>query len=158
MSLSAELRYALDHLRIMNRYAAYAHAVDTSDGDAYADCYTEDGWTDISSFEAARKLAAAGLVSFMDERGVIRGRENLRKAGGLVKLHHLIGNIFVRSIEGDRAKCSAYFVVFAPDDGKVEHFGRYEDELVRCADGEWRLQTHMDIALYERDRPLPPLA
>jgi hypothetical protein len=148
----------VDHLLILNRYAAYAHAVDTNDGDAYADCYTPDGWTDISSFKTVPKLAAAGLLSFMDERGVIKGRENLRKSASIVKLHHLIANVFIRSIEGDRARGSAYFVVFAPDDGRVEHYGRYEDELVRCPDGQWRLASRVDVALYERDRPLPPLA
>jgi hypothetical protein len=148
----------VDHLLILNRYAAYAYAVDTNDGDAYADCYTVDGWTDISSFKTVPRLAAAGLLSFMDERGVIKGRENLRKSASIVKLHHLIANVFIRSIEGDRARGSAYFVVFAPDDGRVEHYGRYEDELVRCPDGQWRLASRVDVALYERDRPLPPLA
>lgn len=152
-----DLQYALDHLAILNLYAAYAHAVDANDGDAYADCYTADGWTDISSFRTARELARTGQLSFADEKGVIRGRDNLRKAGNLVQLHHLIGNVLVRGIEGDRATCSAYFIVFAPDDGRVEHYGRYESELVRCEDGGWRFASHVDVALYERDR-LPPLA
>src|SRR5262245_49731463 len=133
------LQDALDHLAILNLYAKYAHAVDANDGDTYADCYTEDGWTDISSFRVASELARSGQFDFIDERGVIRGRENLRKAGKLVKLHHVIGNVLVRQIIGDRAKCSAYFTVFAPDDGRVEHYGRYESELVRCSDGRWRL-------------------
>jgi hypothetical protein len=147
-----------DHLLILNRYAAYAHAVDTNDGDAYADCYAADGWTDISSFKTVSKLAEAGLLSFMDQRGIIRGRENLRKSASLVKLHHVTANVFIRSIDGDRARGSAHFVVFAPDDGRVEHYGRYEDELMRCPDGQWRIVSRVDVALYERDRPLPPLA
>jgi hypothetical protein len=150
--------YARDHLMILNRYAAYAHAVDTQDADAYADCYTHDGWTDLSSFKTVKKLAAAGLLGFMDDDGVVRGRDNLRESGKLVKLHHMIGNVFVRSIAGGRARCSAYFIVFAPDDGLVEHYGRYDDELVRCLDGQRRFESHVDIAIYERDRPLPPLA
>ena len=149
------LQYALDHLAIRNLYATYAHAVDANDGDVYADCYTADGWTDISSFRAAGELARTGQFSFIDERGIIRGHDNLRKAGTLVQLHHLVGNVLVRSIEGDRAECSAYFIVFAPDDGRVEHYGRYESELLRCEDGRWRFASHVDVALYERDRLLP---
>jgi len=147
----------VDHLLILQRYAAYAHAVDAHDGDAYADCYTPDGWTDVSSFKTVKALAAAGLMDFMDRKGIIRGRENLRKSAGLVNLHHLIGNVLIRSIDGDRARGSAYFVVFAPDNGHVEHYGRYEDELARCPDGQWRLVSRVDIAKFERDRP-PPLA
>ena len=150
------LQYALDHLAILNLYATYAHAVDANDGDAYADCYRRrvDGHLEL---RVARELAQTGQLSFADEKGVIRGRDNLRKAGTLVQLHHLIGNVLVRGIEGDRATCSAYFIVFAPDDGRVEHYGRYESELVRCEDTGWRFASHVDVALYERDR-LPPLA
>ncbi len=151
------LQGALDHLAILNLYAAYAHAVDANDGEAYADCYTEDGWTDVSSFRVVREMARSGQLDFVDERGIIKGRANLCKAGTLVQLHHVIGNVLVRRIEGGRAKCSAYFTVFAPDDGRVEHYGRYESELVRCEDERWRFASHLDIALYERDR-LPPLA
>ena len=157
-----ELQEAADRLSILDRYAAYAHAIDTNQGDAFVDCFTADGWMDISGFETTERLADAGLLTFADEQGVVRGEENLRTSVEVVNsvlgLHHLIGNVLIRSIEGDRARTSAYFVVFASDDGRVEHYGRYEDELMRCEDGEWRFASHVDGALYERDRELPPAA
>jgi hypothetical protein len=54
-----------------------------------------------------------------------------------------------------RAQGAAYFIVFTPDEGRIEHYGRYEDELARCPDCRWRFSSRVDIALYERDHALP---
>lgn len=146
-----DLQYALDHLAILNRYAAYTYAVDGGLVDDFLDCFTPDGMMDVSSFTIARRSAPEVFKSFCDEHGVARGAANLRKSVGVVRLHHISSNVLVRSIDGDKATGSAYFVVFTPDEGKIEHYGRYEDELVRCADGKWRFSARVDVALYERD-------
>ena len=151
------LQYALDHLAILNRYAAYTYAVDCADEEAYLDCFTQDAIVDLASFKVAWARAGDALRQFADEKGLVRGAENLRKSVGVVNFHHITANVFVRSIEGNRAQGSAYFVVFSPDEGKVEHYGRYEDELIKCSDGVWRFKTRQDVALYERDH-MPKIA
>jgi SnoaL-like domain len=149
------LQYALDHLAILNRYAAYTYAVDAADLAGFLDCFTPDGYTDVSSFTTARRTAPEAFRKMAGDDGVIRGHANLAKTVGFVRMHHLTANILVKSIDGDRATGSAYFVVFSPDEGKIEHYGRYEDELRRCADGQWRFASRIDIALYEREHVLP---
>ena len=148
------LQYALDHLAILNRYAAYTYAVDGADEDGYLDCFTEDAVVDLSSFKIAWARAGEALRQFADENGIVRGAENLRKSVGAVNFHHITANVLVRAIDGDRAQGSAYFVVFTRDEGKIEHYGRYEDELRKCADGQWRFSVRRDIAIYERDHAL----
>ena len=149
------LQYALDHLSILNRYAAYTYAVDSGNVEDFLDCFTPDGTMDISSFEVAWRSAREAFRRFADERGIIRGAENLRKSVGFVRFHHITANVLVRAIESDRAQGAAYFIVFTPDEGHNEHYGRYEDELDRCPDGKWRFSCRIDIALYERDHALP---
>ena len=150
-----DLQYALDHLAILNRYSAYTYAVDTVDRNAFADCFTPDAKVDISSFKLAWKSAGDAFLEFSDENGIVHGAENLRKSVGFVQMHHVTANVLVRSIDGDHATGSAYFVVFTPDEGKIEHYGRYDDDLLRCSDGIWRFSRRDDIAIYERDHVLP---
>jgi SnoaL-like domain len=150
-----DLQYALDHLAILNRYSAYTYAVDQADVTAFLDCFTADAEMDISSFKVAWANAGDALRKFADANGVVKGAGQLAKSVGAVNLHHLTANILVRSIEGNRARGSAYFVVFSPDEGKVEHYGRYEDELLKCEDGQWRISKRHDVALYERDHHTP---
>lgn len=144
-------QYTLDHLAILNRYAAYTYAVDCADEKGYLDCFTPDAIVDISSFKIAWAAMGDALRCFADENGIVRGAENLRKSVGVVKFHHVTANVLVHSIDDDHARGSAYFVVFTPDGGKIEHYGRYDDELVKCDDGEWRFRVRRDIAIYERD-------
>jgi len=149
------LQYALDHLSILNRYAAYTYAVDSGNVDDFLDCFTPDATMDISSFRVAWRSAPEAFRRFADEQGIIRGAENLRKTVGFVRFHHVTANVLVRGIATDRAQGAAYFIVFTPDEGRIEHYGRYEDELLRCPDGKWRFSSRVDIALYEREHALP---
>lgn len=146
-----DLRHVLDHLAILNLYAAYAYAVDNANAEDLLDCYTPDAVADFSSFAVARKAAPEAFDAFCDQAGVIRGAENLRKSVGVAAFHHVCANVLVRSIAGDRADSSAYFVVFTPENGAVEHYGRYDDELTRCRDGKWRIARRVAVARYERD-------
>jgi SnoaL-like domain len=149
------LQHTIDHLAILNRYAAYTYAVDSGNVKDFQECFTPDATMDISSFKIAWKSAAEAFRKFADASGIVRGAENLGKSVGFVRFHHVTANVLIRSIDGNRAKGAAYFVVFSPDEGKIEHYGRYEDELVRCSDGIWRFSSRLDIALYERDHALP---
>ncbi|MGJ3558275.1 nuclear transport factor 2 family protein [Streptomyces sp. INA 01156] len=93
-----------DRLAIHELYARYAQAADLADGAAYADCFTEDGWTDISSFgHTAESFRARGL-DVLDETGKVRGRARLRavatKTPGAPLYHHLTVNTLVTSYGG----------------------------------------------------------
>lgn len=140
-----------DRLAIYELYARYAQAADLQDGEAYADCFTVDGWTDISSFgHTADSFRARGL-DCLDETGKVRGRANLvkvaAKAADQSVYRHLTVNAYVTSYAGDLATGSAYFVVVSPS-GAIHQFGRYEDVIVRDTDGEWRFAERLDIAAY----------
>lgn len=140
-----------DRLAIYELYARYAQAADLEDGKAYAECFTVDGWTDISSFgHTAASFRERGL-DCLDETGKVRGRGNLAavatKRPGQPVYRHLTMNAHVASYDGDRATGSAYFVVLSPD-GRIHQFGRYEDVIVRDDDGEWRFAERMDLAAY----------
>ncbi|GAA1518336.1 nuclear transport factor 2 family protein [Nocardioides humi] len=144
-------REVADRLAIYELYARYAQAADLEDGAAYASCFTEDGWTDISSFgHTAASFRERGL-NCLDETGKVRGRANLTavatKRPGQPLYRHLTMNAHVSSYEGDRALGSAYFVVLSPD-GAIHQFGRYEDVIVRDVDGAWRFAERMDLAAY----------
>ncbi|MGW1545879.1 nuclear transport factor 2 family protein [Streptomyces sp. NPDC002346] len=144
-------REVADRLAIHELYARYAQAADLADGSAYADCFTEDGWTDISSFGHTSESFRARGLDVLDEAGKVCGRARLRaiatKAPGAPLYHHLTVNTLVTSYDGDRATGSAYFVVLSPD-GRVHQFGRYEDVIVRDTDGQWRFAERRDLAAY----------
>ncbi|TYL55465.1 nuclear transport factor 2 family protein [Nocardioides sp. BGMRC 2183] len=151
MSVVRSAQETADRLAIYELYARYAQAADLEDGTAYADCFTADGWTDISSFgHTAASFRARGL-DCLDEAGKVRGRANLTaiatKRPGQPVYRHLTVNAHVASYEGDRATGSAYFVVVAPD-GHIHQFGRYEDVIVRDVDGQWRFAERLDLAAY----------
>lgn len=140
-----------DRLAIYELYARYAQAADLVDGTAYASCFTEDGWTDISSFGHTPASFREHGLDCLDETGKVRGRSNLTaiatKDPGAPVYRHLTVNALVTSYEGDRATGTAYFVVLTPT-GQVHQFGRYEDVIVRDVDGEWRFAERMDLAAY----------
>ena len=143
-------------LSIMNLYAQYSNAVDMRDGELFADCFTEDGYTDLSSFQGVAKLTEAN-VAWLDSDGTVCGRANLIHSvsgdwPGGITLHHVSTNYYIKALDKDVAKSSAYFVVFAQDDGNVEHYGVYEDEVRRSADGRWRIHSRVDRCIYERPR------
>ncbi|GAA4753057.1 hypothetical protein GCM10023350_42950 [Nocardioides endophyticus] len=140
-----------DRLAIYELYARYALAADLEDGTAYADCFTEDGWTDISSFgHTAASFRERGLDVLGDD-GKVRGRSDLAtiatKTPGSPVYRHLTINALVTSYTVDRATGTAYFVVLSPT-GEVHQHGRYDDVLVRDVDGEWRIAERMDLAAY----------
>jgi uncharacterized protein (TIGR02246 family) len=110
----------------------YAQAVDRYDGDAAADCFTEDG----------RILSPAATLE---------GREQIRtvipaKMKELfLRTLHVVGNQVVR-IDGDSAEgetyCVAHHIMKAPDGSlsKLEWGLRYQDRFVRIG-GRWYFRS-----------------
>lgn len=151
MSRGSSTQEVADRLAIYELYARYAHVVDLEDGTAYAECFTADGWTDISSFgHTAAAFRERGL-DVLDDTGKVRGRDNLRriatKAPGTPLYRHVTVNTLITSYDGDRATGAAFFMVISPT-GTIHQYGRYEDVLVVDTDGEWRIAERMDLALF----------
>jgi hypothetical protein len=138
-------------LMIMDLYARYSHAVDNADTDAFAECFTDDGFTDISSFGLIDERRAMG-ASYIDKDGRVRGRDNLRRLVAREpsdpRFHHCTMNVYLMEIGEDSAKGTAYFMVLSPE-GDVFQFGKYLDDL-RFDDGAWRFAERLDIAYFSR--------
>ena len=145
-----------DQLAIRNLYAAYTYTVDDHDADAFADCFTPDAEIEVTSFSSVRDLVASGGAPFINARGRVVGTANIKALARMVPEGalslHMTSNVWIKRLEGDRAEAQASFCVIA-EDGVVEHYGRYLDQLARCPDGRWRFTERRDNCRYERTRP-----
>jgi ketosteroid isomerase-like protein len=125
MELSADDRFALLEL-----YARYNHAIDSKDGVAYANCFTDDA-TFGHSNTALR----------------VTGREALIKHGSRPELgdtlHATANFVFEAAKEGARGKASVILFRRGSDGRwKIVVAGTYDDRLVR-ADGGWRFRSRL---------------
>jgi hypothetical protein len=121
---------------ILELIARYSYTIDyhnKHDGldEGWVDCFAPDGVWDIRSGPYL---------------GHHEGRDQLRDfiAGHVntpADYQHLAISPRI-AIDGDRAKVDSYLVrVEHGESGpKVDCFGRYTDEVVRCTDGRWRFQ------------------
>ena len=108
---------------IQDRYSSYCYALDGSDADAFTECFTKDGVFDVvgrSTFEGHDAM-----------RGLIAGTSEGRP-------RHMYLNFLVKTIYGDRADSTAYFLLVDKATGENTAYGHYVDELVRESDGAWR--------------------
>jgi uncharacterized protein (TIGR02246 family) len=108
---------------IQELYARYPFEMDADNEDELADCFTEDG------------------VFLISGQGSFEGREQIR---GLVRdtaagrPRHYTVNLHIQEVDGDTARCRAYFLLVDVISGANVAFGNYRDQPVRCADGRWR--------------------
>jgi len=113
-----------DQFEIRNLISRYCRAMDDGDGDGYAATFTEDGILEGTTGSTQGHDALSGLPA--------------RFGGTLV--HTAVNPIL--DLDGDRARHSCTVVVYnRPADGEpreVRMIVRYDDELVRTADG-WRI-------------------
>lgn len=121
MPLSTE-----DKLEIQELVTRYNHAVDSGDGTAYADTFTDDGAM------VAGEMAIEGrqaLEAFPP--GFAKSTRNPR---------HIVSNVLIEG-EGDKARLRAYFQMYAtagdPPRHEVSAQGVYSDELAKV-NGQWR--------------------
>lgn len=113
---------------IQERYSAYCFALDASDPDAFTECFTADGVFDVvgkATFEGHEAM-----------RGLIAGT-----SGG--RPRHMYLNFLVRSVEGDTAESTAYFLLVDKETGENTAYGHYVDTLVRQDDGIWRFSRRV---------------
>ena len=125
----------LDIVRVLNRYA---HGIDYGDEDDWLDCFTEDAVWEAHSVAAdgtlMRHAGRAALQAFVS--GHTRPPELYHK--------HLVADpiVSVDTDDRDRATAACYLLLVVAGPGglpAIASFGRYRDELRRCADGQWRI-------------------
>jgi len=125
-----------DREAIRDRMTTYGRAMDDGRADAFADCWTQD---------AVVELVAAPHRELAFPEGRFEGREAIMgwfaghtHAPDRFHQHRVHGPLI--AVDGDRATVESDFerVDESPDGPLALSFGRYRDELVRCADGAWR--------------------
>jgi len=115
-----------DTTEILQLYSRYSTAIDTGDGEGFANCFVPDGL-------------------FNNGMAVIEGQAEIAKFAdkthaAMPGMRHNATNIVVDAIDdsGAKASGSAFLIGYMVDGGyKVIVTGRYEDELEKRPDG-WR--------------------
>ena len=106
-------------------YARYPIEMDRDNAEELADCFLEDGLFIISGqgrFEGPEEI-----------KGLVR-----RTADG--RPRHITVNLCIREVDGDEARCEAYFLLIDVKTGQTVAYGTYTDQPVRCPDGQWRFR------------------
>ncbi len=115
-----------DHMEIQDLVARYNQAVDSGNGSAFAETFTEDG-----------ALEAAGSV--------LQGRDALKGFAEAVpssvnQPRHVATNVIIEG-DGDQARLRAYLQMYAlmgePARQEVAASGKYDDRLAKV-NGAWR--------------------
>jgi hypothetical protein len=134
------LRQIEDRQAILERLATYGRAIDDGLTEAFADCWTADAILEFAP-SPHRELR------FRSRR--FSGRAAIMRDFFAVHTHapelfhkHLIYQPQI-VLDGDRATVRSDFerVDESPSGPVVRSFGRYDDELVRCDDGDWRFAS-----------------
>jgi uncharacterized protein (TIGR02246 family) len=136
--MSIEDRVAIGELLVR-----YAGALDAGDVATVVDCFTAD---------AALESPAIGRIAGRDAIRAFAERFAAQRAAG-VQFRHLVTNIAVE-IDGDRARVTAYLMVFITENGASRRLppGRYECAAVRETD-VWRFSRR--TVFHDHDYTLP---
>ena len=114
-----------DRLDILDLLGRYNYAIDDCNGDAWAACFTEDR-------------------VFSSPNGTVTGHEALRKFADEYPsgtLHYTSNHVITGDGDHAQMRCYLQFVSAPPDKKPAVRFcGRYEDVLVKTADG-WRFKS-----------------
>lgn len=124
---------AQDYAEIEQLYARNAHALDTGQGEAFADTFTEDG--ELVNGQGPGKANAV--------RTPRKGRQALVQLGSSGGARHFQFNIVVnRTPEG--AKASSYLLLYnvRTIPGTVVETAIYDDTLVKTAQG-WKFKRRV---------------
>lgn len=140
MALQARLRELEDERHIAETLRRYQQSLDYPSIAEWSDCWTEDALFVAQQESEAASVVSWSLVGIEALRTMFRER---RSDPNSVR-RHLVGEPRLE-IDGDRATARSYWIVLlgTPDGAQLDSFGRYDDVLVRCQDGQWRLaQRH----------------
>jgi len=133
-----------DRLAISDLFVRYATALDEGDVETVVDCFTDD---------ATLESPVIGAIAGHPAIRAFAARFAAQRAGG-VQFRHMITNI-AAEIEpgGDRARATAYLLVFITRDGQSRRLppGRYQCETVRKG-GAWRFSRR--VVIHDHDYTL----
>jgi hypothetical protein len=127
-------RMRMAEVDIMRTMAVYCHAMDYSQPDAWAQCFTVDG--------VYRARFPNGDVREIAGRASLKAYASAHE-GPPKKYPKHMSWAPVIDINGDSAVATGMFIIFnqGPTGPIVEVYGRYDDELRRGGDGVWRFTS-----------------
>jgi ketosteroid isomerase-like protein len=139
------IEYLADRLAIHDLFVRYASALDNGEVETAVGCFTDDAALESPAIGHIEGVAAI--------RAFARRFAAQREAG--TQFRHIISNLAV-SIEGERARATAYLLVLISRDGAHRSLppGRYECDLVNQG-GEWRFARR--IVFHDHDYKLDGL-
>jgi 3-phenylpropionate/cinnamic acid dioxygenase small subunit len=122
-----------DYIQIQQLYAAYAHALDTGQGEKFAATFVEDG-----EFTGGRPTGRANEV-----RTPRRGKEALTEMGSRGGTRHFTANLIITPT-ADGAKGSCYLLLFNARNipATISETAIYDDTLVKTAQG-WKFKKRV---------------
>jgi uncharacterized protein (TIGR02246 family) len=136
-SLEARLRALEDELAVTRTIVAYGFAVDSGDGSATANLFTDDAVFDVDGDFIMRGRAAIEAMVLDDH-----GHQRL-----LPDCAHTIGPAVVR-VDGDHATAVGYSRIYLRRDGDISLFrlGCNHWDLQRSSDG-WQIARRVSRAV-----------
>jgi len=159
-SLERRVKAIEDREAILKTLYAYTYAIDFGHNvREYTDLYTEDAlFQSVAAPVPGRTWSMSPTVAEGSRTGpgAVVGREALEKwitnewamrerllAAGHYRIHETIAPDV--TIDGDRAYVHSYFQTTDNDSGRIYmvSIGVYRDELVRSADGHWRIRERL---------------
>ena len=125
-----------DRLAINDLFVRYTTALDKGDVETIVDCFTSDG--SLDSPAVGRHAGHAAIRGFAERFARFNDRGS--------QLRHVISNLAVE-FDGNRARATCYLLNILSRDGKSRLLapGRYECDLVKSTDGQWRFQRRVVI-------------
>ena len=135
------MRQAQDRAAIEDLMWRYARALDSSDADAYAAVYTEDGQFGTGDKATKGRAALHKMVADLRQARIDREAKGEPRRPGTL---HMETNHSITFHDADHATYNAYwvtmFTALGPDTpARVGAVGRSVDELVR-ANGQWLIK------------------
>jgi ketosteroid isomerase-like protein len=129
-TVEERLKALEDKREVLRTLHVYGHSLDYGDEAGFMDCWTEDaslGWSMFPEPLCGHARIRAGFHRHTHAPGFWH--------------KHLLAEPQI-TVEGDVARVTSMFFRLDPYEStgapEIYAFGRYEDTLVRCADGRWR--------------------
>ena len=135
------MSYERDRLDILDLLGRYAHAYDSGDREALTQLFVEDA-------EFVIQGRVGHVPSVMSGRdAIVEGLVAKRLVMQPEQRRHIATNLVVLEQTDSLAQALSYLVLVATVDGspRILATGRYEDDLVKCDDGDWRIRRRLAI-------------